>query len=943
MAVFCNKCGKDVLEQSRFCPFCGVVSKRTVDGSIAFVEPEQGPHCPACGKRTVEKSKHCMWCGLDVHARPAGAGALFCPKCVEKNPEDAGFCSRCRMDFGQWFAESGDTVKLLAGRYRLGEELGRGGMGVVYKAYDTELDDIPVAIKMVPAEVAQNKNAIVTLKKEAKVAIELTHPNIARLHTFAKTGKGAFLVMEYIEGQTLEDLLQERGKLPEDEVLKTGLAILEGLAEAHKRDVIHRDLKPANIMVSRQGEVKILDFGIARVLKDTMTRLSQQAVSSSGTLLYMAPEQIKGRRETAQADIYAFGAMMYELLHGDPPFCRGAIEHQILNETPEPLEGVAPWLNEVILICLSKDPAERYSSARELANALTTGGKTGRAPPKKPARPTGDAPQESVSLPPRQPTASEALRAESLCGEAIRLEKSDKVEEALAKTREALECNSQSRSARELESRLKPRLLEMQVKQLCSEAERAFAQGEFAQALRLCSMAGDNAKGHEILAGLAERTVGRIVGEILEKGDQLFDDGAIEEAIQVWQQVEQRFPSLDKVARRLETAQKQVVELGPGGLKMREGDRLRSTGNYEEALSVYQEAEQLGVSSKDLKKRITQTRTEYSEMLVEKAREYCSHGRWRKALQRLEKAEEAGADPHSFAELREEACREISKKSRRRNIIIIAAVVVVVGIAVGWYLGVERPRALDEEACYKAREAGDKESWKSYLGEHPQGMCADQAREGIAEIERKADEASCKSARDADTEAGWKAYLGGRPEGVCKEEAKKRLEQMAAAERKRLARIEAKRKAAEKKARREKLAEETKDVKQPGMNLYWLRCPIGQRWTGSSCKGKAREMNWHKAKKACPGGYRLPTRQEFVSLLGGCDANVRGGKYGYCNKCAKSRKCRSMFGKDERYYGSSSSYAADPSYAWGVHFDSGLVDDVDKGDDNNVRCVRSGP
>ncbi len=682
MAVFCNKCGKDLLEQSRFCPFCGVVSKRTVDGSIAFQEPDEGPYCPACGKRTVEKSKHCMWCGLDVHARPEGAGALICPKCVEKNPEDAGFCSQCRMDFGQWFAESGDTGKLLAGRYRLENELGRGGMGVVYKAYDTKME-MAVAVKMVPPELARNQNAVATLKKEARIAIKLTHPNITRLFTFEEAGKEVFLVMEYIEGKSLEDVIQKRGKLEEGHIVELGCEILKGLEEAHKRGVIHRDLKPANIIVSSQGEVKILDFGIARVLKETMTRFSQQAVSSSGTLLYMPPEQIKGKQESPQSDLYSFGAMIYELLSGNPPFFRGALEHQILNEAPEPLKGVSPWLNEVVLRCLSKDPVERYSTANELANALTTGGKTRRAPPKKPARPAP--------------------------------------------------------AARELPS-------------------------------------------------------------------------------------------------------------GPAGKP---------------------------------KKWIV----------------------WAAA----------------------------------------AAVVVIAGIALGWYLGFQMPRAKDEEACEKARKADSKKGWQAYLGENPQGMCADQARDGVAAIERRADEAACKKAKDADTEAGWKAYLGERPEGACKEEAKKRLEQIASAERERLAKIEAEKKAAEEeKARKERIAK-IKDVKQPGTNLYWLRCPIGQRWTGSSCKGKAREMNWHKAKNACPDGYWLPTRQEFVSLLGGCDADVKGGKGGSCNKCAKSRKCRSMFGKDERHYWSSSSDAADSPYVWNVRFNSGDVDCGDKDNDFGVRCVRSGP
>ncbi len=643
MAVFCNKCGKDLLEQSRFCPFCGVVSRRTVDGSIAFQEPGEGYFCPSCSKRTMTGSEFCMWCGVGVHERPADEQTLTCPQCKEKNPADSVFCGKCGFDLGKWFGKPAGEKRVLAGRYRIEEELGRGGMGVVYKAYDTNLD-LDVAIKMVPRELAKNKQAVGILKKEAQLAIKLTHENINRLHTFERTPDEAFMVMEYVPGQTVADLLAEQGTLDEKTTVGIIIHVLEGLSHAHSKNVVHRDLKPANIMVPPDAAAKILDFGIAHVFKETMTRFSRQSSFSSGTILYMSPEQINGEPPRPHTDIYAIGVTMYEMLCGQPPFCTGAIEHQILTKAPRPLDGVSGWLNEILLRCLAKDPKDRHGTAREL---------------------------------------SEALRA-----------------------------------------------------------------------------------------------------------------GASRDAAQALPEAPAALPKEAPAAR----------ELTPGPA-----------------------------------------------------------GRPKKWL--LWAA--------------------------------VAVVVVIAGIALGWYLGFQRPRAKDEDECDKARKADSKE--------------------------------------------GWQAYLGERPEGACKEEAKKRLEQMAAAEHERLARIEAGRKAAEEeKARREILAK-SKDVKQPGKNLYWLRCPIGQRWTGSSCKGKARKMNWHKAKKACPGGYRLPTRQEFVSLLGGCDAKVRDGKNGDCNKCANSRKCRSMFGKDKRYYWSSSSYAADSSRAWYVYFYNGYVYNSDKDFDCNVRCVRSGP
>ncbi|MBW1811816.1 MAG: DUF1566 domain-containing protein [Deltaproteobacteria bacterium] len=163
-----------------------------------------------------------------------------------------------------------------------------------------------------------------------------------------------------------------------------------------------------------------------------------------------------------------------------------------------------------------------------------------------------------------------------------------------------------------------------------------------------------------------------------------------------------------------------------------------------------------------------------------------------------------------------------------------------------------------------------------------------------------------------------------------------------AEERERLAKVEVERKSAgEEEKGIAKRTEATQEVRQPGTNIYWLRCPLGQIWSGSSCQGERRSMPWADAIKACPAGYRLPTRQEFANLLGGCDENARGGGYGYCASCGKSSMCSSMFGKDRGFYWSSSSLSGDSSLAWLVGFPAGNVGiSAGKDDGHDVRCVR---
>ena len=258
--------------------------------------------------------------------------------------------------------------QILSGRYRIIREIGSGGMGTVYLAEDTELDDMQVAVKVLPAILANNKSAINNLRREAKTTLKLSHPNIVRLHTFQSDEAIKYLVMEYVDGGNLEEKISAAGALSVDDTLEIFTQVAAGLDYAHSQNVIHRDIKPSNIMLTADGGARLADFGIARQLKDSMTRITGK--ETSGTLLYMAPEQFRGGEPDHRSDIYSLAASIYECLSGKPPFWRGSIEYQILNENPEPLEKLNNRQNAAILKALSKIPKDRQANTKELLNNL---------------------------------------------------------------------------------------------------------------------------------------------------------------------------------------------------------------------------------------------------------------------------------------------------------------------------------------------------------------------------------------------------------------------------------------------------------------------------------------------------------------------------------------------------------------------------------------------
>ena len=256
---------------------------------------------------------------------------------------------------------------LLSGRYRVVRRLGAGGMGEVHLVEDLKLDGRHFAVKLLPAFLAANKRAIAGLKREALHAMNLSHPHIVTVRGFEEMDTGQpFLVMDYVDGQTLEEILLERERMSEAEVLRIFGPIAEALDYAHGRGVIHRDVKPSNIMIRQDGTPLIMDFGIAREAKETSTLVTGRE-STSGTLPYMSPEQLRGKKPEASQDIYSLAATMWECLAGEPPFSRGDLRHQIETVEPDPpseLDGIE--FADSLIRGLSKAPEDRPGSCGAL-------------------------------------------------------------------------------------------------------------------------------------------------------------------------------------------------------------------------------------------------------------------------------------------------------------------------------------------------------------------------------------------------------------------------------------------------------------------------------------------------------------------------------------------------------------------------------------------------
>ena len=298
------------------------------------------------------------------------SNALQCPKCGGELPADPsmeGLCPRCLLVLGLG-ADEANREKI--GGYEVLSELGRGGMGVVYKAYQVSLNRI-VALKVLSEQIAQDKAFVRRFEREAKAAAQLSHPNVVTIHDIGCEGDTHFIAMECVEGRTISQLLEEHGQLDVALALRITQQVLKALAAAHERGIIHRDIKARNVLIDDADCVKVADFGLAKSVEDTTEITNTGALL--GTPAYMSPEQCMGETVDPRTDLYGVGVLLYHMLAGRVPFA-GKTPAEVFHRTVhEPVPAIhqfnssvpeAVW--RILQRALSKEPEDRYGSAREM-------------------------------------------------------------------------------------------------------------------------------------------------------------------------------------------------------------------------------------------------------------------------------------------------------------------------------------------------------------------------------------------------------------------------------------------------------------------------------------------------------------------------------------------------------------------------------------------------
>jgi serine/threonine protein kinase len=325
-----------------------------------------------------------------------------CPKCDSENPDTQSFCGDCgtRLIPSKDIPAQTRTIETpiqelargtrFADRYEIIEELGTGGMGKVYRVEDIKAKE-EIALKLIKPEIVADIKTIERFRNELTTARKIRHKNICGMYDLGEDESSYYITMEYVPGEDLKSFIRRSKKLTVETTVFIGIQICEGLAEAHKLSVVHRDLKPSNIMIDKDGNVRIMDFGIARSLKE-------KGITGAGVMIgtpeYMSPEQVEAKDVDQRADIYSVGVILYEMVtgqvpfEGDTPFTIGIKHKSEIPQNPKELNAQIPDdLSRMILKCLEKDKEKRHQSAGEVRSELENMEKgiptTDRVMPKK--------------------------------------------------------------------------------------------------------------------------------------------------------------------------------------------------------------------------------------------------------------------------------------------------------------------------------------------------------------------------------------------------------------------------------------------------------------------------------------------------------------------------------------------------------------------------------